>query len=265
MSKLPSERDVVFFREQGYFVLRQIVPPALITDLRRMAEEAKTIARREGGPQAQRLQPLVGREGLEAAPLRAFVELPELRAALQTLLTPRHEVSPLDMFGILFEPADRCWATEWHRDWHDHLGAEQFAKVFAEGWEKLAGDLNLFNQFNCALYEDTATWYVPGSHRRLTNTPEETRAAKAADRAAVENQKHERSEAEQEVFLINYCTGMPGAVPLHLNAGDLAIYRNVGWHIGNYVPYRKRATLHGGVITPEYEVFIKRSKVLMAK
>ena len=48
---------------------------------------------------------------------------------------------------------------------------------------------------------------------------------------------------------------MPGAVQLVLNPGDFCIYRNVGWHIGNYVPYRKRATLSTHCFTPAYARF----------
>jgi hypothetical protein len=39
---------------------------------------------------------------------------------------------------------------------------------------------------------------------------------------------------------------MPNAVHIVLQAGDVAFYRAVGWHIGNYVPYTRRATLHDG-------------------
>ncbi|QYM78420.1 phytanoyl-CoA dioxygenase family protein [Horticoccus luteus] len=265
MKALPNESDIAFYRAHGYFVLRQIVPPALVTDLRRTADQARAIARRLHGPQAQRLQPLDRHAELDVKPLRDFVELPELRAAVQALLTPRHQISDVSTMAFLFEPADRCWATEWHRDWRDHMNERQLAEVFAEGWERMAVDETLFNQINCALYEDTATWYVPGSHRRLENTPEEARAAKAADRAAVENLQGARSDAAQEMFLQTYCADMPGAVPLHLNTGDLAIYRSIGWHLGNYVPYRKRSTLHCAAMTSEYRAFVERAAAVMAR
>ena len=45
---------------------------------------------------------------------------------------------------------------------------------------------------------------------------------------------------------------MPGAVQTQLEAGDYCLYRNTLWHLGNYVPYRKRATIHDGVFTPEF-------------
>lgn len=51
---------------------------------------------------------------------------------------------------------------------------------------------------------------------------------------------------------------MPGAVPLHLEAGDFALYRSTLWHIGNYVSYSKRATLHDSAMTPEFEEWSQR-------
>ena len=45
---------------------------------------------------------------------------------------------------------------------------------------------------------------------------------------------------------------MPGAVCAHLDAGDFMLYRNTMWHIGNYVPYKKRSTLHDQVWTPAF-------------
>ena len=54
---------------------------------------------------------------------------------------------------------------------------------------------------------------------------------------------------------------MPGAVQLRLNAGDFALYRSSAWHLGNYVPYRKRATLHDFCGTPEYSAYIDERSV----
>ncbi len=256
--------DIAFYQANGYLIFRQAVPANLITDLRRTAAKAIEVARRLHGPQAQRLAELNQLDAGDVTAVRAFSELPELNVAIQALLTPRHRISGVQDTSLLFEPAEGCWAMEWHRDWRDHMSAENFGKVFAEGWETLAADPRLFNQINCALYEDPCTWFVPGSHRRLQDTPGEIRAVKAADSAALANKRRERTEAEQEILLDDYCRGMPGAVPLRLQAGDLAIYRSIAWHTGSYVPYRKRATLHCSATTPEYEQFWKRAKTILA-
>jgi len=265
MGRMPdSSPTAAFYREHGYTIFRGIVPPALITNLRRTAEEARTIARRLEGPQAQRLQPLGDHVDLTA--VRTFAALPELAAALATVLSPRHHLSDAAKMALLFEPAEQCWATMWHRDWRHQMTDAQFEQVFGVGrWARLMADLNYFNQINCALYEDTATWYVPGSHFRAQDTPEETRVAQSADRGAVENWEKRRTEAEHERFLHNYCTSMPGAVQIVLNAGDLLLYRNLAWHLGSYLPYRKRATLHCNAATPEFVAFQQESAPVMAK
>jgi len=52
---------------------------------------------------------------------------------------------------------------------------------------------------------------------------------------------------------------MPGAQQLHLDAGDFCLYRNTLWHIGNYLPYARRATLHDSVDTDEFMTWRKET------
>jgi hypothetical protein len=242
---------VRFYRENGYIILKGVVPPAMIDRLRMMAEAARVIAHRVHGPQAQRLQPLG--DHVDITPLREFTALPDFGAAIRAILSERHFLSTPESMTVLFEPADHCWSTEWHRDVRDHIDQPVFDAVLGGGrWERVATDFANFNQYNCALYEDTSTWFVPGTHASMTDTPGQLAAARAQDRAAVENWKRERSEAEQEIFLLDYCQSMPGAVQVILQPGDLVLYRNTAWHMGNYVPYRRRATVHGQADTTEY-------------
>ena len=60
---------------------------------------------------------------------------------------------------------------------------------------------------------------------------------------------------------LEYCRSMPGAERLYLEAGDLALYRSTLWHIGNYVPYKKRATLHDNAMTPAFRAWIDEMRV----
>ena len=60
------------------------------------------------------------------------------------------------------------------------------------------------------------------------------------------------TDAELEMQNLRYCKSMPGAVQAVLHAGDFMLYRNSLWHIGNYSPHRKRATLHEIVATEEW-------------
>lgn len=244
-----------FYRENGYIVLERVVPAPLIDRLRAVAEEGRGIARRLHGPQVQRLQPMG--EHVDIAALREFVALPDFVAAIRTILSERHYLNPPETMAVLFEPAAQCWATEWHRDVRDHMLDEAMFKeaLCGRDWTELATNPANFNQFNCALYEDTSTWFVPGSHARMTDTPGEIAAARAQGRAAMENKDRRRSEAEQELAQLEYCRAMPGAVQVILQPGDLVLYRNTAWHLGAYVPYRRRATLHGQADTPEFAQF----------
>ena len=46
------------YLSQGYLILQGILPPSLLTDLRREAEKARDLAHKLNGPQTQRIQPL---------------------------------------------------------------------------------------------------------------------------------------------------------------------------------------------------------------
>jgi hypothetical protein len=242
-----SDEHTQQFYTQGYTLFRGIVPAALIGDLRRACEQGCQVIRKQN-PQAQRFQP-VGKYEIEQQPFRSFCDLSPLRDAYAKLLSPRHVPGELNVtLGVLLEPANRPYCTNWHRDWIHH--SDKAAKMPVSQMT----DVNLFNQINCALYEDSSTWIVPGSHLRA-DLPGEVAAFGAAPVAAPNVEGTTPEDAEQRC--LDYCRRMPGALQVHLNAGDLCIYRNVMWHIGNYAPYRKRATLHDCVNTPEYLAYHK--------
>ncbi|MCK6471540.1 MAG: hypothetical protein L6R28_07325 [Planctomycetes bacterium] len=236
-------------------MFRGLLPPALVRDLRREADKARILARKVNGPQAQRLQPLSAYD-IDLRPFQDYRDLPELREALAVLFNgldwsvPALEDRKFNL-GILVEPGEQPWCTPWHRDWRDHVPASVRGFV-----EQNLFDRRLFLQVNCALYADESLWVVPGSHLRL-DLPSEI--------AAFPTQPPQKPELdglgneEREAACLAYCKRMPGGVPLHLQAGDYAIYRDVLWHLGNYVPYRRRATLHDLLETPEYAAF--RDKV----
>lgn len=218
----------------GLTVLRDLIPPTLLGELRREADKARVIARQQKGGQTQRLQPVYAHEELDPRPFREFLDLPELRATVDGILGNGYNTS--DRMAIFLEPEAHAWSTAWHRDWGDVPGVEwsDFARV--------RDDLRLMNQFNAALYDDHSLWVVPGSHNR------ENTSAESAVVPDVYN-GHPKladglSEAERERAHLNFTRSMPGAHQVMLNAGDMAFYRACSWHLGNYVPYVKRATLH---------------------
>ena len=123
-------------------------------------------------------------------------------------------------------------------------------------------DIDYFNQINCALYEDSCTWVVPGSHLRR-DLPREVE--RFPDRPIPGPDLEGKTYEERESICLDYCQSMPGAVQLRLEAGDFALYRNTLWHMGNYVPYKKRATLHDGPKTPEFRDFIESNRIEAAE
>ena len=238
-----SERHIEEYHLQGFTVFEAILPPSLIKDLRRGCAVARDLARERSGPQTQRLQPVFDFD-IDHEAFTDFVELPELHDALQQTLGPQHSYGHRDGLGVLFEPAELPWCTPWHRDWRDNIFG-----LDLERWEADFRNQDLFNQLNCALYEDSSTWVVPGSHLR-PDLPRE--AARFPDRPIAGPALDELNAAERERACRRYCQSLPGAVPLHLGAGDFCLYRNTLWHIGNYVPYRQRATLHDFIDTPAF-------------
>src|SRR5689334_2379170 len=154
------ESDIAAYYRDGIIVFRQILAPSLIADLRRECEKAVALARRIGGANAQRLQPLQQYEGeMNLKPFRDYAEFPPLREAVAQLLSPRHYYGELGVVGVLIEPAEVPYSTTWHRDI-----TLRSSRLSAEEFDDLMRDWHAANQVNCALYDDDCTWYVPGSH-----------------------------------------------------------------------------------------------------
>ncbi|MBS14033.1 MAG: hypothetical protein CME19_20855 [Gemmatimonadetes bacterium] len=253
-----NDKHITDYHTLGYTVFESILPDSLLGDLRRVTDKAREIAYEVTGRQAQRLQPLANYD-LDLQPLKDYGELPELNDAIHRVLTPNHYHADLTRTGVLLEPADHPWCTNWHRDWRDHMPEEIFESEFREDWDNQTHHIDYMNQINCALYEDPSTWYVPGSHYRQENTPGEVAARDQYDRSTHRNAAN--SPEQQERDCLAYCHTMPGAVQLRLNAGDFALYRSSGWHLGNYVPYRKRATIHDFCGTPAYRDYLDERAV----
>jgi hypothetical protein len=242
-----SDRHIEEYYHHGYTVFRGMLPMSLVRDLRVASDAASLIAREKSGGQVQRLQPVAQyADRMDLAPFRAYNELPELTDALQRVLTPRHTLAGVDRVGIFFEPAEQPWCTAWHRDI-----TETSKGVDPEEFRAIWADDTFFTQSNCALYTDTSTWYVPASDGRPDVSGEKEAAAAMPRLDGLSSEDRERA-------CIDYARSMPGAVQFTLEAGDFALYRPNGWHIGTYTPYRKRATLHDGAWTQKTRDWYKR-------
>jgi len=239
MSFKVSDRHLEEFFSLGYTVFRGLLPPSLITDLRRECERGRELVQARHHGQVQRFQP-VSAFDIDHRPFQDYAQLPELRMAIDKVLSPRHSWGNLDWLGVLIEPQEASWCTQWHRDARELVSDQE--------WSERLRDFSLGGQVNCPLYDDPSTWFVPGSHLRGDTDGE--RAMSAVPNPPPQG-ANEAPDTARERACMDYCRAMPNAVCLNLAAGDYALYRPFGWHLGNYTPYRKRAALHDGVNEPE--------------
>ena len=238
MSFRYTEKNREAYQTAGLTVLQGLIPASLLSDLRHETDKAREIARSKFGPQCQRLQPVYTYEELNHQPFRDFLDLPELRKTVLEILGPGH--APSEIMGVLLEPSEKPWCTNWHRDWAHHIPGLENSQIFLEAIQ----NLGMFNQLNGALYEDHSLWAVPASHQREDTEAERT--AFGGVPAPGPSLPSEMSNAERELACLAYAHQMPGATLVPLHAGDVAFYRASLWHIGNYLPYTRRATLHDG-------------------
>jgi hypothetical protein len=233
-----SEKHIDEFQNDGITVFRGILPPSLISDLRRVCDEGAAIVRAQRSGQVQRFQP-VSAYNIDQQPFVDYAELPALRDALARVAGPQCIYGDRDCLGVLIEPQDIPYRIAWHRDARDDFDEAE--------WEYWMKQPSFGNQVNCALYEDSCTWYVPGSHKR-GDTEDERRAEEGSRRP--QTNENDPTHAEMERICLENCARMPGAVRLYLDAGDFALYSACGWHTGNYTTYKIRRTLHEGVLDP---------------
>src|SRR5437867_582782 len=145
-----KDEDIARYYQDGYIVFRQILPLALIHELRLQCDKAVLIARRRQGPQAQRLQPVQKFESeLDLKPFNDFRELSQLHDAIAATLTPEHYYGRPDIMGVLFEPERHPWCTHWHRDM-----TLETSGLPTEEFQALMLDWNACIQVNCPLYDD---------------------------------------------------------------------------------------------------------------
>ena len=239
-----SEQHIEQFQTQGYTIFRSILPASLIDDLRPVCARGREATRASGEQQRFVLR------ALDESDQKAFENyrvLPELCDAVARVLGPDIRHGDFDYTSVLIEPGELPYCTAWHRDWRDNMPG-----LDIEEWCGLQTDREMFNQVNCALYEDSCTWIVPGSHDRADL---EAEARRFPDRPIEAPELEDKTYAERERLGLEYCQSMPGAMQVFLNAGDYMLYRNVLWHMGNYLPYKKRATIHEGLMTPRFKTY----------
>lgn len=234
------------YRSLGYVVFRDVIPHSLLQEMRVQADKARDLAHTKNGAQAQRIQPLDRyADEIDVKPFQAYGELDHLRDAVEKVLGGPTTYCHTHIMGFLTEPTEHPWTIGWHRDGVVEVPQAAYDDSVHAYLGKMWDDWQVWNQINCALYRDSCTWYVPGSHLRQKDLPGEFQHTSNAE---VMDKAKGMSDAEAERYFLQLCLDFPGAMQVHLEPGDFMLYRNLGWHNGNYTPYARRATMHDAAI-----------------
>ena len=220
------------FLEQGYIILREVVPRDELEGLRRsheiLVERQRAIWARERGPNdppggvwESGAQPRlsVGTMGPEhdeqTASAIEFWAHENLQGASSELLAEADV--PVTEMLLMCNPVSDRGPAAWHRDFYPPLNAplQAYADDILETGPR-------YVQWNLALYDDDVLYVVPGSHIR-PNT-----------------------DAENESIKQNPRMPLPGCVQTHLAAGDGVAYILPILHWGSNYSTKRRRTMHGG-------------------
>ncbi len=231
------------FMEQGFLILRNVIPPDKLEHMRASCEtildRQKAVWASERGPD----DPPGGQHDMVRQP-RVHMERPglideetanvvedfwiadeTLDIASQILCNPQPNVTSMMMMCNPIR--DYPGGTGWHRDVHptDMAPMDALAADLMENGPR-------YTQWNVPMYDDSVLWVVPGSHRRRNTDRENAEFMK--DMAGYSEISNERLQNAAE------------GIAVELNAGDGVVYSNFLLHTGSNYTTKKRRTLHGG-------------------
>ena len=222
------------FMEEGYLVLREVVPTEELDALREsyelMVSRQREIWARERGPNEPpggvwesspqpRLQlghnplaELIDKKTASAVEIWAH----ENMQGVSTELLGEEDAGVTEMM-LMCSPVKDCGPAAWHRDHHpiDTAPLQGYIDDIVETGPR-------YVQWNLSLYDDNVLWVIPGSHLRVN------------------------TETENERLLADPRVPLPGAVQTHLNAGDGVVYILPILHWGSNYSRKMRRTIHGG-------------------
>ena len=220
------------FLEQGYVILREVIPTDQLEELRHshelLVERQRAVWARErgrdappGGVWESGAQPRlsVGTMGAEhdkqTASAIEFWLHENMQGVSSELLG--EEDAPVTEMMLMCNPVRDRGPAAWHRDFYPPLNAplQAYADDILETGPR-------YVQWNLPLYDDNVLYVVPGSHIR-PNTDEENESIGRNPRAPV-----------------------PGCVQTHLAAGDGVAYILPILHWGSNYSTKMRRTMHGG-------------------
>lgn len=222
------------FMEEGYLVLREVIPADELDALRQsyelMVSRQRDIWAKErqlndppGGVWETSAQPRLnlGREplaGLVDEKTASTIEIwaHENMQGVSSELLGVEDAGVTEMMLMCNPVSDRGPAA-WHRDHHpiDTAPLQGYLDDILETGPR-------YVQWNLSLYDDNVLWVIPGSHLRVN------------------------TEQENEQLLADPRVPLPNGVQTHLNAGDGVVYILPILHWGSNYSRKMRRTIHGG-------------------
>jgi ectoine hydroxylase-related dioxygenase (phytanoyl-CoA dioxygenase family) len=208
------------FLEQGYLIVRELIPSEQLARLRaayELAVERHRAKRPEhwstvAQPRVHLDEGVVDERNAETVEFWCSDRMLDLASRLLDASDPGVQ----RMMMMCNSSADRGPAN-WHRDTQPTAFAPlriSVDDVRENGPRRV--------QWNIPLYDDAVLWVVPGSQLRLN------------------------TEAENRQLAENPRVRLPGAVRVELRAGDAVGYNNLILHWGSDYSSRMRRTVHGG-------------------
>ena len=225
--------DLHAFKEKGYLILHQVIPPEMLQGLRHSCEE---LVRREwpDGPSPGRppQQPRI--YGFEKHIDASTADIMEL-CLHDNILEPARQLLQIRDVGIAYmflmcNPVRDYGPWFWHRDCGPPDGPLQGMQ------QDFAANGAAHLQWNIALYDEDILWVVPGSHIR-PNTAAENRQLAAVPHTYAYNQQPQGTKRHEP---------LPNSVPVHLKAGDGVVYANMILHWGSNYSAKLRRCIHLG-------------------
>ena len=216
--------------DDGFIILREVVPPGELENLRsafeRLVDRQREVWIQQrgtddppGGQWEASAQPrLVRFEQFIDAGTANTVEfcLGSTTLGASRTIMGAPAVAPC-LLMMMCNPVSDRGPAHWHRDIHP------IDQAPLSGLQQdLLANRPGYLQWNIPLYDDDVLWVVPGSHRR-PNTEEENRQLAKDLRVP-----------------------LPGSAPVELKAGDGVVYTNTILHWGSNYSAKKRRTVHLG-------------------
>ena len=225
-----TDAETEQYREQGYVILRGILPAEEIAALQAAVRDLVEAAATGRGPEIswinrekrlpERLGQLLRPDWVRPAFIDSLERGPYFPIAAQILgVETRYS-----LFGMLAGGDGKAYVQSWHRDLAPIEGKHELAI--------LERNSALFTQINAPLFPDRYLTIVPGSHRRRTTA------------------------TEREVLANNPTGEMPGQLTVETEPGDIAFYYSNLLHRGYNPQGATRWTMHHAFVRADAPVAV---------